>query len=91
MSVTVPVPIARHLTSYLVAAVAAVALALAVVAALVVANDDASPSPRSHSSVTEELPSRFSEGHDPITTGVPQELPSRFSEGHSPSADATGR
>jgi len=62
MSVTVPVPITRHLMSYLVAAVATIALAVAVVAAFAVANDDASPSPRSHSSVTSELPCRFCEG-----------------------------
>ncbi len=57
-------PIARHLLTCVLAAVAAVVLAISLVVGFDIADSDSSPtvSDTGSSSVVQELPSRFSEG-----------------------------
>jgi hypothetical protein len=64
MTATVPTPIARHhLTAYVMAAVAAVTLVLALVIGIAVADSDSGTTfPRTSSGVQQELPTRFGEG-----------------------------
>jgi hypothetical protein len=63
MTATVPTPIARHhLTAYVMAAVAAVALVVALVIGFAVADSDSSTTVPRTSRGVQELPQRFAEG-----------------------------
>jgi hypothetical protein len=66
MTVTVPAPITRHLTAYLVAAVAAVALVASLAIGMAIAGSGSTSSVRhTESGVVQEPPSRFVEGRSP--------------------------
>ena len=79
MAITVPAPIDRHLYVYVAVAIAAVALVASVFIGMVVADSGSSTDlPRTGAGVSQELPTRFSEGRpsSASTTGRSTDRPS---------------
>ena len=82
MTVTIPAEISRHITAYVVAALAALALVVSLVVGMAIADSDSSPAVRSDSSTVQELPSRLTDGspdaiehraaNDPFRYGSPE-------------------